>query len=282
MPLDPFDLNGSQFLIPYFLLLVGASVASARIPRWLRPRGHPQRVDETDALAYLADGAARLTDAVIIRLLATGALHLDDGWFSPQPGARGRTAAEAYVLTFTAPVPWSAIADELKIDADIVDHRLTAQGLLIEPGPHWVPRLLQILPYLLLFAFGATKWLIDIQHNRSIMVLTPLLMLTAYLAITRSRSLDRATRAGIDALKQAQDDADRLQRAPTAAEFERAVALFGTAVLIGSCWEDLHRLHIPRTNGDGDGSGGGCGGDSGGGDSGGGGCGGCGGCGGGD
>ncbi len=82
---------------------------------------------------------------------------------------------------------------------------------------------------------------------------------------------DRRTLAGREALAEVQARADRLRRAPTHGEVDMAVALFGTAVLAASPWEDLHRL---RSRSDG--------GDSGGGDSAGdggdGGCGGCGGC----
>ena len=61
------------------------------------------------------------------------------------------------------------------------------------------------------------------------------------------------------------DQSDRLRKAPTTSEIGLAVALFGTAVLVGSGFADFHTLRHASSDGggggsDGGGDGGGCGG----------------------
>jgi len=101
------------------------------------------------------------------------------------------------------------------------------------------------------------------------------LVATAIVAVIRVLKSDRRTQAGIAALTDARARAERLARAHTEAETGMAVALFGTAVLIGSPIGDLHTIRREKSDGGGSGDGGSIGdGDSG---CGGGGCGGCGG-----
>lgn len=115
-----------------------------------------------------------------------------------------------------------------------------------------------------------------LSRGRPVGYLTALLLLTLLLAIMRWAVIDRRTRAAIERLDHARTQSARLRRAPTEAETDRAVALFGTIVLAGSAWAGFHQL---RQASGGDVSGGGDGGSSDGGGSsgGGGGCGGCGG-----
>jgi len=272
MSLAPFDLTGGPFLTLYGVLLVATIVAGFIIPRWLRPEGRTARVTDSDQLAFLAGGAMRFADTVVARLLASRALGLAGGknFYSMDRNA-GRTAAERSVLTLPAPIGWPAIASALKSYAEPVESRLVADGLVMDRGLTWQMRFWQTLPYLLLLIFGAIKWEIGTLRDRPVGYLTALLVVTALFAIIRLAAVDRRTRGGLEALTQARARSERLRRAPTANETDLAVALFGTAVLVGSGWSEFHQM---RTTSSGDsGSSGGDGGSG----CGGGGCGGCGG-----
>jgi len=129
-------------------------------------------------------------------------------------------------------------------------------------------RLWVVLPFLMLIAFGITKWIIGYLRDRPVGFLTVLLIITVVCAVIFAK-VDRRTRAGHNALADAKRNADRLSLAPTSPEIGLAVALFGTTVLAGSGWDAFHRLRTASDSGGGVGGDGGCGG-------GGGGCGGCG------
>ena len=277
MGLGPFGLTGGAFLALYGVLLLAAVVAGMAIPRRLRPEGGPGRTNDVDQLAYLAGRATRLTDAAVARLLAAGALVLEDkGNFRIVPGAQGQTAAERAILRLSSPVTLANLQRAATSTAPATEDALRRAGLLLEDLIAWELRLFQTVPYLLLLAFGAIKWDIGVMRGHPVGFLTVLLVLTALFALIRFVVVDRRTRSGLAALETARSGSERLRRAPVATETGLAVALFGTTVLSGSAWGDYHRLRA-ASGGDGSvsgdsGSSGGCSGGDGGG---GGGCGGC-------
>jgi uncharacterized protein (TIGR04222 family) len=273
MSLGPFDLTGGPFLQLYGALLVLTAVAALVLPRWLRPEGGTPRHTDTDQLAYLAGGGARLAETVAARLLAAGQLVIDGKKFVAGDFGRG-TPAERSVLALPQPADWGAIARAIRRHAEPIRERLVASGLLMDGGTALQLRFLQTLPYFLLLSFGWTKLQIGEARGRPVGYLTALLVITAVLALVRFVTLDRRTRAGQEVLGQARQRSERLRRAPAEGETDLGVALFGTVVLVGSAWSDFHRM---RTSSDG--GSGGDGGSSGGGDGGGCGGGGCGGCG---
>ena len=277
MSLGPFDLTGGPFLSLYFTLLAVGLVAGFLIPRWLRPAGRNQRVTDVDELALLAGGKPRFADAVVARLLASGALEMAGrDQFAVAPGASGASAAERRLLAMRSPIGWRELKAALETSTGPLEQRLVQRGLVMDAGERARLRFWATLPFALLIAFGAIKMIIGAARDRPIGFLTALVVVTVVVAIVRWISVDRRTQAGLQALEEARARAQRIRRAPTGGEMGEAVALFGTAVLAGSLWEDYHRLRSV-----GNGSSGGDGG--GGGSDGGGGCGGgCGGCGGGD
>lgn len=271
MSLGPFDLTGGPFLQLYGTLFAIAIAAGFVIPRWLRPEGRPGRITGTDDLAYLAGGVTRFADALMTRLLAAGAVILTGGkLFSVQNRDYGTSAAERSVLALPPPIGWPVIEKTLKPYGEPVERRLVGSGLLIDRSLAMQMRFWQTLPYFLLLPFGAIKWVIGDARGKPVGYLTALLVVTTIFAIIRWVAVDRRTRNGIEALKDAQARSDRLRRAPTSNEADMAVALFGTAVLVGSGWSDFHTLRNASSGdgGSGGSSDGGCGG---------GGCGGCGG-----
>jgi uncharacterized protein (TIGR04222 family) len=277
MSLGPFDLTGGAFLNLYQVLLAAALVACFLIPRWLRPAGRHQRVTDVDELALLAGGKQRFADAVVTRLLASGALEMDGrDRFAVTPGATGATAAERRLLALRSPIGWRDLKGSLESSTDPLEQRLVQSGLVMDAGERARLRFWATLPFALLVAFGAIKMIIGSARDRPIGYLTALVAATVVVAVVRWITVDRRTGAGLKALEEARERAQRIRRAPTSGEMGEAVALFGTAVLAGSLWEDYHRLRSV-----GNGSSGSSGSDGGGSDGGGGCGGGCGGCGGG-
>ncbi|WP_404339723.1 TIGR04222 domain-containing membrane protein [Sphingomonas sp. MMS12-HWE2-04] len=272
MSLGPFDLPGGPFLLLYGALLVCTVILGLLIPHWLRPEGRAPRRPDTEHLAFLAGGTSRLADAVTARLLATRQLAIDGKDKFATGGLGGSTPAERSVLALPQPADWGAIARAIGRHADPIRERLIADGLLMDGWSALKLRLWQVTPYLLLLAFGWTKLQIGEARGKPVGFLTLLLVLTAVFAVIRLAALDRKTRAGRELLTEARTRSERLRRAPASGEIDLGVALFGTAVLVGSDWGAFHRMRTPDSgsssdsSSSSDGGGGGCGG---------GGCGGC-------
>jgi uncharacterized protein (TIGR04222 family) len=272
MGLGPFDLTGGPFLMLYIVLLLAALVAGFVIPRRLRPPGRAQSVTDPDLLAVLAGGKGRFVEALVARLLSRGALVFSGlNAFVAKPGARGETAAELRVLALSAPIKWSTIQLQVADYANPVARKLAETGLYMNGEEVARVRWWQTLPYVLLIGFGTIKLMVGEARGRPVGFLIGLLILTAVCAAIRWFTLDRRTQAGHNAVAEAARRNDRLKRAPTTGEVGTAVALFGTAVLAGSEWNNFHRM---RTAGEGgssssdggssDGGSGGCGGGCGG------------------
>jgi uncharacterized protein (TIGR04222 family) len=275
MSLGPFDLTGGPFLALYGALLVVTIVSGWIIPHWLRPDGGRVRAVDRDQLAILTGGKARFVDTVVARLLAGAQLRTGGKYFWTGGHGGGRSEAERQALALSSPIKWQTLEGTLGRAAAPVERGLVDAGLLLDGATTLQLRFWQTSPYLLLLAFGATKWMIGVDRERPVGFLTILLAVTAVLAVIRFVAVDRRTRAGQATVAEAQSEASRLRRAPAPDEADLAVALFGTAVLAGSPWSDYHQMR--KSNGDG-GSGGGDSGSGGDGGCGGGG-GGCGGCG---
>lgn len=278
--MGPFDLPGPQFLALYAVLLAAAIAFGLIIPQLLRPAGMDGPVTDEDEMAFLAGGETRLAEAVTATLLASGAIAMQGKRVAIlQPNATTSRAGQA-VLALPSPASWNAIAGAVKAEGKQVWHRLAARGLMITGPERSRLRMLQTLPYFLLLAFGAIKLVIGMVRDKPVGFLVALLVVTAVATMLRYGNVDRRTQAGVNAVRSARLDADRLRRAPQSEESGMAVALFGTAVLAGSAFSGLHDMRT-SSSGSSDSSGcssddssSGCSSDSGGG--------GCGGCGGGD
>lgn len=276
MSLGPFDWTGGPFLALYGVLLAIVVIAGIVIPARLLPEGRNQRVRDPDQLAYLAGGRTRFADSIIARLLAGRALAMNGKNKLDILMRNGATAAENSVLALSQPLDWSRIERTLRPAADGLLERLQRAELMLTSGERANLRFWALLPYLTLLMFGATKWMIGDARDRPVGYLTVLLIVTAILALIRAFTIPKLTRAGQAALAEARAVSDRIRRAPLAAETGVAVALFGTAVLMGSDLDPFHKMRA--AGGDSGSSGGGDGGSGGdGGGCGGGGCGGCGG-----
>jgi len=277
MSLGPFDLNGHQFLMLYGILLVAVIAICFFLPHWIRPAGRSQKVTDVDQLAVLAGGSTRLTESAVSRLMASGGLTMvGKSDFGVVERGAAATPVENAVIALPSPMTWQQIDRVVASRVGLVRQRLTALGLLISDDEIRRIRMMQTLPFVLLFMFGATKLGIGLVRDKPIGFLIALLIGTALFALIRYFSVDRRTQAAIKAIKDAKAVSSRLARAPTAPEMGLAVALFGTAVLAGSEFEQLHKLRAAAGGDSGTSSSDSGGSSDGGSGCGGGGCGGCG------
>lgn len=265
------DLNSGQFLALYGVLLLFVIYLGFAIPHYLRKQGRVAGAVDSEQAAYLSGGKHRFFELVIARLLSSQriATTKDRKMEIVQPGAVGNKA-EASVLALPSPLDWSAVENALRPHMRAVRNGLIADGLLMGRMRVELIRLCQTLPYLLLIAFGISRWRYGNELGHPTGFLTALVIVTTVFALIRWFTPEARTQSGIVAIEEAQARAERLQRAPTTDEIPLAVALFGTTVLVGSSWNDFHLMRTGSE--DSSGAGGGCGGAGG--------CGGCGGCGG--
>jgi len=276
----PFDLSGGPFLFLYLVLFALAWFASLRLSLAVRPEGRPcGRLADVD-LAVLAGGLPRYSELVAAQLRAAGYLTVEGGALVLAADAPATPAVRALGEP-ARPLRWHAAARALAALARAAQQRLVDRGLLLSAGEVWRVRIAQASPFLLLAGFGLVKLLVGEARGRLVGFLAVALIVTLVVAVVRFAGVDARTRIGQQRLAEARRRHERLRRAPTAEEVGIGVALFGTAVLVGSGWEDLHRVRAAGgdgmsfgVDGGGDGDGGG-GSDGGGGGCGGGGCGGC-------
>jgi uncharacterized protein (TIGR04222 family) len=274
--MNPLDWYGGAFLALYAGLFVAAIGVGKLISISLRPAGREMPMTNEDELAVLAGRAPRLAEAVLARMLARGEATIQRGWVVFR-GASSASGLERELSQLPSPAKWSAIQHRVRDSAARIEQQLVARGLVMERGEKFRLGMLAAIPLLLLLGLGWAKLQVGIARDRPVGFLVVFLIVTAITVLLRVFLTSRRTKAGYAVLKQAQQRSERLKRAPTTGEMGTAVALFGTAVLVGSPFADLHGMR----HGQGDGSGGS--GDSGGSSDGGSGCGGggCGGCGGG-
>lgn len=269
--------SGGQFLIFYVIMLATSVAAALWIPAVLRPDGRRAKLTDLEEIALLSGGAERHTTAVLSSLFAKDAL--DQAGKSKLIVTRqsvGGTDAERAVLNKVGDfTPKEALAT-LKPHAERIEARLIREGLLLDKGERNRLRWLAVVPFVVLFVIGLYRQQAGEAQGEPTGFLVMLLILTVLCALVRIFNGNPRTKGGNYALRELEQQSSRLKRAPQQVEAGLAVAIFGTAVLVGTPWEPLHAVQRAGSGGGAEGSAdSGCsGGDSG---CGGGGCGGCGG-----
>ena len=168
---------------------------------------------------------------------------------------------------------------ELDARAAEDEARLLRDGLILDDARAKAVGRMAFAPYVLvLFGLGCTRLALGLAEGKPVVFLVVLLVAALAVGVWVLTRRLRRTHKGEAVLKQLQDRRSDLQRAEQGRHDPGlAVALFGTAALVGAEYAALQRWYPKPTSGSGCGSGcsaGGCGGGSGcGGD----GCGGCGG-----
>lgn len=272
------DFSGGDFLFFYAVMLATAVLAGVFIPAFLREAGGGGVPDDMEEIAVLAGGAERHANAVLSSLFAKDALG--EGEKRKLRVIRtevGDGETERSILRKVGDFSVKEARATLKEHAERIEQRLIRRGLMLDGSGRWQLRLLSILPYVAVFVIGLYRQRAGAAEGEPTGLLILLLVATAFLVLMRLLIFNPRTMAGNAALKAIEGRSSRLKRAPQPAEAGFAVALFGTAVLVGTPWEPIHAAQ--RAGGSGDaGFGGDSDSDSG---DGGGGCGGgCGGCGG--
>ena len=239
---NPFDWYGGAFLALYAFLFVGALIGGAVIAAWLRPGGNALPVTDDEELAVLAGGPDRLTETVLARLMANGAAIIDGGRLRFAAGVAGGSPIEREIASLSSPAKWSAIRHRVAMAAGGIERRLVARGLLMERSEARQLGVYAAIPLALLFGFGLIKLQVGLARDRPVGFLSAFLIATAIAALIRVLGTKRITKAGVTALSEARERSARLKLAPTQQETGTAVALFGTAILVGSPMADLHRM----------------------------------------
>jgi len=264
--------SGPDFLAFYSVMLVTCVFLGFWIPANLREAGRRNPVEDIEEAAVLSGGIVRHSLTVAADLMARGGLRegskskLTVNRQDIDAGTAGRS-----LLRKMGEFDLRELKATTASAGKSIEARLIRRGLLMDRAESWKLRILSVLPYAVLFAVGLYRQQAGAALGEPTDFLIALMMLTAAFAGIRLAKFNTRTAAGNLALRDLEAEASRMKRAPQPQEAGFAVALFGTAILVGTPWQQVHAM---RQSGTGDtGSSGGDG-------DGGGGCGGCGGCGG--
>lgn len=268
--------SGSEFLFFYSVMLVTALVASIWLPNILRSDGKHGMVNDHLQLAWLAAGPGRFTEAVLARLMGTGALAEagDNKLHILRPDA-GTNPAERALLASGEVLGISRAHRILKPFGRETAGTLEDRGLILDSGSRWALRFASLLPFIVVATIGWYRRQAGEALGEPTGFLSILIVLTLVIAAIRMVKVDTRTRAGRDAVASAREQSGRLKSAPTDSELGLGVALFGTAILAGTPYAQLHAMRQQATtdasggyssdsggssDGGGDGGCGGCGG----------------------
>lgn len=270
--------SGTDFLVFYCVMLATCVVAGLWIPANLRAPGKRQEVEDLEEVAVLTGGADRLNVAVLSSLFAKEALiSREKNKLAVASSHGGEGDAERAVLAKVGDFSAAEARKSLNAQAKRVEGRLIQRGLLMDPSEQMKIRILSTLPFALLFVIGVYRQQAGEALGEPTGLLIMLLVATFVFGLIRFFTGTKRTIAGQEVVKSMEENGSRLKRAPQANEAGFAVALFGTAVLVGTPWEPVHAARLAGSGGDGGFVGGSDGGDGGSSGCGGGGCGGCGG-----
>lgn len=260
------DGDPIEFLGLYILLLTLAAPVAFILPRIFRPAGRTQRLRDPDSLAWIGGGATRLADTVASRLVASGAIEVEGKGFYNRGGA-GASAADRAVLALRSPFGWNQIVAALRPEGVALHRRLVSAGLLLDESELRNRRLIAVAPFAAVLLLGVLRLFAEIARDGPLFVLVVIMVLTLIPTAIRWRFVSDRTRAARAALKEARREHQRLRRAPTVAETDLAVALFGTSILAGSAFQAFYELRNPHNSSESSSSSGSCssscGGDSG-------------------
>lgn len=269
--------TGGDFLAFYALLLATAIAAGVWLPGFLRSDGSNRRVTDRYDMAYLVGGPRRVTEAALAQLVGIDAIAAAGERkmrVVRQEGADN--ALEKDLLRKTGDFGLTEAHKTVSPYIEDIEERLTRGGLLLDKGERNQLRFVSVLPYVAVLAVGWYRRSAGVAEGEPVGYLTALMVAAAVFGFIRLVKLDPRTRGGLAAVAEGKAASKRLKTAPTGPEMGFGVALFGTAILAGTPYSELHAMRQAATSSD-SGFSSDDGGDSGGGDGDcGGGCGGCG------
>ncbi len=295
---NPFDLEGSDFLLFLFPVMLAALVVGLAIRKWMRAGAGsdgPDLEPDWQHAAYLVGQKNRLLTAAIARLVNSGVARVSfdgraiEAKVSDPPGLTPVERAVYGSLPLQRDNPGELVQMIRRADAAFAPEldRLRAAGLAFDPGYAARVALASAAPLAATVVFLAVPRLVlGVAGGKPVGYLIAFLVLASLTSLGMALARPFRTPRGDRAVADMRAEHAALKQGKTwepGADAALAVALFGTAALVGTDYALLSDWFPRMVNGSGaDGSGGGSGcssGDGGGG----GGCGsGCGGCGGGD
>ena len=268
---NPLDWYGAEFLAFFAVCFVLCWLLGYPIAAWLRASGTPGHVENPYELAVLSGRPTALAETALARMMDAGLVSVLENKEIVRQGGAPRDGVEARILEAGSHTRFGKAVRAVREEGDRMREVLIQRGLMIRKGDAFAIGIGSALPLIVLLILGATKYNIGVERERPVGFLAAFLIFATIVTLFRVAKVDRRTKAGIAAFKEARNRNARLRIAPRGSETGTAVALFGTGVIATSAIGDLHRLKSNSAN---DGGGGGCSGGDGG--CGGGGCGGCG------
>jgi uncharacterized protein (TIGR04222 family) len=275
---NPFNWTAEPFLIFYAAVAAVVFFLGFGFRSVIGPPASAARQLNVLELAYLAGGARRFGDAVLLSLTSGNGATID-----------AKDQKKDHRITVTSQAPLAILSGRptsLQFQPGMTRQEFQTA---IEPLARQIQGRLQqlgycptdaqmtafrvsVLPFVaLLVMFGMTKVFIGAERHHPVGILIFLLIVTIFAGFALAKRPMR-TRAGKDVLRDYQASKARAARAPLDHELLLAVALSGTVVLSGTAHASVHAASQTMSGGGDGGSGcGGGGGDGGGG----GGCGGC-------
>lgn len=274
MEWNPFNWTAGPFLTLYLALAFTIFVLGFRLKSQIGPAARATGKLGALELAYLAGGARRLGDAVLLRLTSGHGATINSN------GYRITVSDQSPLATLISQPPRMQFQPDMTRQQfqTAIDPVITRIVELLEKSGYCPSReqmasfRLEVLPFVaLLIVFGITKAVIGSSRHHPVDFLIILIVLTVFAGILLAKT-PRRTQAGTDILETYQSSNERASRAPRDQELLLALALSGPVVLTGTAHASVYGASQTMSSGGGDGGGGGCGGGGGGG---GGGCGGC-------
>jgi uncharacterized protein (TIGR04222 family) len=247
--MNPFDWSGPEFLALYVAVLIGA-IGIAIGLRWLlrlpacEPPAEALELSPY-LLAYLAGGARRAIDTVIVRLMRSRSLALDadtgklcQQGDSPSPKAN---KLKRVVYAAAGPKPGKHINDIHAAAAAVADQMrepLKSFGLVLTAGEAVTLRLTSAAVIILAGLFGLAKVIIGVARDRPVGFLRGLLVLTLIVAVVFVIKRPFRSRRGDTLLRRLRHDNAALQYAAGRSvnrladtDLVLALGLFGLSVL---------------------------------------------------
>ncbi len=233
MVLNPFELNGYEFLLFYSLILTLISIMTwtFRPKSSGRPLVNPERL-RLEHWAILAGGLPRAAEAVFTRSLVDGTIVWNEVELRYQGQKPDSQDPAVQMLQTQARLPM--VMKALERSCSLYEKDLQNWGLL-QTADELADRQFKIsLAYTSLLLIGLVRIFQGLLNDKPVGFLVLLMILAALLWFASIRRCTRKTREGVACLHEFATRFDHIRRAPPQSEMPLAVALGGVSALNGS------------------------------------------------
>ena len=261
LPLDPFDWTAEPFLGLYVVVILVGVALVVTIQRRLGSDERRPRADGLGAveLAYLAGGATRAADTVILGFMLSGAARLEGSgglitFDESIPRLPAHLAAFSYHASGTIRRP--VLIRQMSARLGTFRDDLIERGLLLDRERTARSLAATVAIMGVVVGFGALKILVGASRDKPVGFLTMLVIAAGFAGLYLGFRAPRRTAAGSEALSDYRARHDRATRAPLDGEIPLAFALMGAAALAGTAYAAYGELLKDSTSSGGDGGGG--------------------------